>query len=206
MPRIFQCLLVLAVFSLSACGGAAGPTPKMTTVPGDELTAETCLQFTGETYCPVWETTQGNMRHVEYLKAGDTVESWQEMVTVRRYGGDNEIKGVIDNYVAGVRPMISLPPEFYTKKETPHEEQFVLFLVLKAPDNSVVEVVTNSFYHEGDGVVWSVFHSYRMPYAQEIDFTDVMDQKGEWMDGVSGIDAKSLLGEGENTEADSGTE
>lgn len=189
-------VFILAFFVvLAGCSSHAYQAPAAADNAGDILTAEKCLEFMESKFCPVWETAANNMRHVEYLSDTESLESWTQMITVRRYGGAAELKEVLPGYIKSVRPMIALKPEFYSKGDSAHVEDLIVFLVLKAPDNSHIEVVTNHYYHDGGGTIWSVFHSYRMPFAQQVEFTEVMKRRPDWFREVSEIDAASVLAE-----------
>jgi hypothetical protein len=153
-------------------------------VAGQAHAATPCLTFDGEQYCLAWASVDGATTSNEYLRAGDTVEKWARMVTVKEYSGTKELKDFLPGYIKAVKPYLALKPEIFSAKGKTHEDEICLLLLLLAPDKSHYEYVVHRTYVDKGGPVRSVLFSLRIPFAKEVSFDDVMKSQGRWMSGL----------------------
>ena len=57
----------------------------------------TCFKLGGDSYCRAWSAKDSAMMKTEFLRSGETVDRWQNMVTVIRYNNVHTVKGAIAN-------------------------------------------------------------------------------------------------------------
>ncbi|NNC98421.1 MAG: hypothetical protein HKN88_10170 [Gammaproteobacteria bacterium] len=149
--------------------------------------ASDCISFGESEFCQVWESDKNDVKTSEYLPNGQSLEAWKNMITVRKYSNKTKLKEVLPNYVNSVKPMFALAPEILQNEDTSYPEDVYLLLTLLAPDKSRYEYVINRFYSDGNDV-YSIFYSHKLPFAKEIDFTEVMENKYKWLELLRSIE------------------
>ena len=157
------------------------------------LVAETCLEHMSESYCKVWEKNDDGVHTVEFLKKDESLKSWSEMITVRKYEKKKHLKEVLPGYIKSVQPMFALKPDILSKDGTGNEEDILILLTLLSPNKSHYEYVVNHFYHTGSGVVWSVFYTHKLPFAKEVNFNEILENRSAWISSVAKIKAEGAF-------------
>lgn len=157
--------------------------------------ASNCINFDEKEYCEVWSNEDNGIHTVELLNKGQSLESWSTMITLRKYSGKSALKEVLPGYVNSVKPMFAMKPDILAPDNTSNKEEVYLRMLLLAPDNSHYEYVINRFYRDNDDSVKSIFYSHRIPFAQEVNFNEVMENRNNWLEQLQKQSIDGHLGE-----------
>ncbi|PKI16307.1 hypothetical protein [Colwellia sp. 12G3] len=155
--------------------------------------ASDCVKFTDEDYCNVWKNKDGDVKTIEFLRKDQSLESWDKMITAKLYSDKSALKQVLPGYVKSVKSMFAIKPEILSPPNSQHEEEVFILMVLLAPDKSHYEYVINRFYRDAN-TVSSVFYSHKLPFAKNVDFTDIMENKNSWLEQLQQIKIESYFG------------
>jgi hypothetical protein len=157
--------------------------------------ASNCIKFDEKEYCEVWKNKDGEMQTVEFLIDGQTVNAWTTMMTVREYDGKTALKEVLPDYVNSVKPMFALKPDFLQKDNSKSKEEVFLRMLLLAPDKSHYEYVVNRFYRDDEKSVKSIFYSHRIPFAKEVNFNEIMENRDNWLEQLQLLSVDGHIGD-----------
>lgn len=145
------------------------------------LYASNCIKFGGKDYCEVWNKKDSDVLTVEFLSEEQSLASWSTMITVREYQGKSALKEVLPGYVNSVKPMFAMKPDVLQSNTSTAKEEVYFCMLLLAPDKSHYEYVVNRFYRDNDTSVKSVFYSHRIPFSEQVNFNEVMDNRADWL-------------------------
>jgi len=157
------------------------------------VASEKCLRHYGQVYCQVFSSERKGVQTFEFLLRKESLESWTKMITIKKYKNKHFLKDVLPDYMNSVRSMFALKPELFSNPQSKYKENMMILLTLLAPDKSHYEYVVNHFYNSGDGPITSIFYSHRLPFAEKIDFTEVMKKNQFWMLSLAKIDVDGVL-------------
>ncbi len=90
MNRLFT--WIAAAAALIPIGAQAGPTAASNSA--------------ASSYCRAWSAKNSSMMKTEFVRSGETVDHWQNMVTIIRYDNVHTVKGAIANYMQVVAPYL----------------------------------------------------------------------------------------------------
>ena len=148
--------------------------------------AAPCIKLDSQSYCMAWSASDTWVSKREYLRAGETVNHWQNMVTIIRYKDLSSIRQVIPRYFATIRPYLGSDahPQWVTPKHALHKEAMATRLVLSTPDNSESEYVVAYFFSNGQKPAYAIIFSQHIPLPYG---TPTMAQYGRWLDDMQAI-------------------
>ena len=106
-----------------------------------------CFKLGGESYCRAWSAKNSTMMKTEFLRSGETVDHWQNMVTIIRYNDVHTVKGAIANYMAVVSPYLGpdAHPQWVTPQGAGADREVATRLILATADGSDSEYVVAYF-------------------------------------------------------------
>lgn len=104
----------------------------------EEAAADNSIRFDGEQYQLAW-TGDGPAIFHEYLRAGETVESWTRMITFSVAEGT--ATGIKEQYLEQRRHLMLFEPDILTSTNSPYTEDLIVTLVLQAPNQPDAEFV-----------------------------------------------------------------
>jgi len=148
--------------------------------------ASSCVKLDGEQYCQAWSASDASVSKREFLRAGETVNRWQNMVTIIQYKDLSSIRQVIPRYLSVIRPYLGSDarPQWVTPKNPVHKEAMATRLVLSAPDNSESEYVVAYFFSDGRKPAYAIVFSQHIPLPYG---TPTMAQYGKWLNDMQAI-------------------
>lgn len=155
--------------------------------------ASECVSFIGDKYCKVWKNEKGDIETIEYLRKGQTLKSWDKMITVKKYSDKSALKLVLPGYVKSVNSMFAIKPEILTANDSIHDEEVYLLMLLLAPDKSHYEYVVNRFYRDKN-TVKSIFYSHKIPFKEKVNFTEVEKKKYTWLEQLRSNKIDNFIG------------
>ncbi|MCE2573907.1 hypothetical protein [Motilimonas eburnea] len=159
------------------------------------LLASNCIKFNDKDFCEVWNNKDDGVHTVELLAEGQSLESWSTMITVRKYKGKTALKEVLPGYVNSVKPMFALKPDILQSDTSKAKEEVYFRMLLLAPDKSHYEYVINRFYRDDDESVKSIFYSHRIPFAEQVNFNEIMENRDSWLEQLQSQNIDGHLGE-----------
>ena len=148
--------------------------------------ATTCFKLDSQSYCLAWSASDSSVSKREYLRSGETVNRWQNMVTIIRYNDLSSIRQVIPRYFSVIRPYLGgdARPQWVTPKHAAHREAIATRLVLSAPDSSESEYVVAYFFSDGHKPAYAIIFSQHVPLPYG---TPTLSQYGRWLDDMQAI-------------------
>lgn len=175
--RLSLCLVV-ALPVLAGCSAAASATP--------------CLQLESQRYCLAWSAHDRYESKSEFVRPGETVNRWQNMVTITRYYQGTPLSVAITQYLAIVRQYMgpSDHPVWIKPEHMLHGQEASTRLVLSTADQSDVEYVIVYFFSDPGKPTFSVILSQHVPLPAGQDSS--MAQYKVWLDGLRAIPAAAI--------------
>ena len=151
-----------------------------------------CFKLGGESYCRAWSAKDSAMMKTEFLRSGETVDRWQNMVTVIRYNNVHTVKGAIANYMAVVSPYLGpdAHPQWVTPKNASADREVATRLVLSTADGSDSEYVVAYFQAQPGKPAYAIAFSQHIPLPSGK--TPTMAQYGKWLTDMRAIDPAAV--------------
>jgi hypothetical protein len=151
----------------------------------EEAAEDNSIWFDGEQYQLAW-TGDGPAIFYEYLRAGETVESWTRMLTFSVAEGTGS--GIKEQYLEQRRHLMLFEPDILTASNSEYTEDLIITLVLQAPSQPDAEfVMTRLVADPGEPVRLLTFSMKLAPEDAGSAF-EVMDA---WINELGGF----LLGD-----------
>lgn len=157
--------------------------------------ASNCIKFDDKEYCQAWSNKKDGVHTVELLNKGQSLESWSTMITLRKYSGKSALKEVLPSYVNSVKSMFAMKPDILAPDNSENSEEVYLRMLLLSPDKSHYEYVVNRFYRDDDDSVKSIFYSHQIPFAKEVNFNEIMENRNSWLEQLQKKSIDKYLGE-----------
>ena len=151
-----------------------------------------CLQLEHQSYCLAWSAHDQHESKSEFLRAGETVTHWQNMVTITRYYDGPPLNRAIPEYMSIVRQYMgpSDRPIWITPTHAMHAQEASTRLVLSTADQSDVEYVIVYFFSDPGKPTFSVILSQHVPLPPGQDSS--MAEYKAWLDGLRAVPAASI--------------
>jgi hypothetical protein len=146
-----------------------------------------CFQLDGQSYCYAWSTKDASMAKTEFLRAGESVNRWQNMVTILRYDEIHTLDGARTRYMAAVRPYLGpdANPQWVTSRHPVHAGEAATRLLLASLDGSDTEYVVVYFFSDPGKPAYAITFSQRVPLpGGEI---PTMAQYAKWLHDMRAI-------------------
>ena len=118
----------------------------------------------------------------EFLRQGETYDSWTRMLTFIRYDNAKKAADVVNPYMDLVRPMLVTKPVVYSQPNTGFKEDILIKMSLLSPDNTYSEFILHRIVSNKVKPVRSIIFSLRMPVGQNVDYDRLLSNKGIWME------------------------
>jgi hypothetical protein len=162
------------------------------TLPSSVTAATSCFTLDNQVYCRAWSARNSSMNKSEFVRAGETVDRWQRMVTIIRYSDISTLKLAIPRYMASVRPYMQrdATPQWVVPKQMIHGEESATRLVLATADMSDSEYVVVYFFSDPGKPVYAIIFSQHLPLPSGDIPTQA--QYGKWLSDLRAIPARSL--------------
>jgi hypothetical protein len=159
---------------------------------GAQAGSSACFKLGGETYCRAWSAKDSSMMKTEFLRSGETVDHWQNMVTVIRYDNVHTVKGAISNYMQVVSPYLGpdARPQWVTPKNASPDREVATRLVLATADGSDSEYVVAYFEAQPGKPAYAIAFSQHIPLPSGE--TPTMTQYGKWLTDMRAIDPAAV--------------
>ena len=128
----------------------------------------------------------------EYLRSSETVNRWQNMVTIIRYSRMNSLSQVIPEYLSTVRAYTGANdhPVWIVPQNRMHAQEEATRLVLSTADQSDVEYVIAYFFGDNGKPAYAVILSQHVPLPPGRN--DSMASYRAWLVGMRAIPAASI--------------
>ncbi len=143
--------------------------------------------FDQDSYALAWANVKDNVISNEYVRAGETVDHWERMLTFKEYTGAQHIKDVLPGYMASVKPLLAQKAKVFEKEDSRHTEEITVVLALLAPDKSHYEYVVHRLVADAKRPVRSMIFSLRIPYSESLDLSQIEKNKNKWMTGLEEV-------------------
>jgi hypothetical protein len=120
------------------------------------------------------------MSKTEFLRSGETVDRWQNMITILRYN-DSTLAGAIHTYMSIARAYMGPRdhPVWIAPTHGPRHASAATRLVLQSPDGSDGEYVVIYFFSDPGKPVYAIAFSQHLPLpSHEI---PTMSEYGKWL-------------------------
>ena len=129
----------------------------------------------------------GSVTSNQYVRAHETIDHWQRMLTFKEYAGTQNIKDVLSAYMESVKPLLAQKAKVFEKEDSQHAEEIIAILILSAPDKSHYEYVIHRLVADAKHPVRSMIFSQRMPHLEPIDSTEIDKKQNQWMMGLENV-------------------
>jgi hypothetical protein len=141
-----------------------------------------------QSYCRVWSAKSATMSKTEFLRSGERVDNWQNMITILRYN-NSSLTGAIRSYMSVVRADMGPAdrPVWIAPNHGSHQAAAATRLVLQTPDWSESEYVVVYFFSDPGKPVYAVAFSQRLPLPS--DEIPTMTLYGRWLDDMQAMPA-----------------
>lgn len=172
----------LAAAALIAVGAAARPLP---------AASANCLALDGQSYCRAWSAKNAVMSKTEFVRAGESVDRWQNMVTIIRYGSAPTLKDAVARYMSTVRRWMGPndKPNWIEPTHPLHDREAATRLVLSTPDLSDSEYVVTYVTWDRNKPAYVVVFSQHIP----LPYGDpTISMYGRWLRDMQAIPASQL--------------
>ena len=159
--------------------------------PGKAGAPAPCIKLDRQSYCRVWSAENSSMSKTEFLRSGETVDRWQNMITILRYN-NSTLGGAIHAYMSIVKAYMGPHdrPVWIAPTHGPHHAAAATRLVLQSPDGSDGEYVVVYFFSDPGKPVYAVAFSQHLPLpSHEI---PTMSQYGKWLTDMQAMPAASV--------------
>lgn len=176
MVRTFVRLAAILLAALPLTAGAAAP----------------CVKLDRQSYCRVWSAKNSFMSKTEFLRSGETVNDWQNMITILRYNNVT-LDGAIRSYSSVVRAYMGPHdhPVWIAPTHGPHHGAAATRLVLQSSDGSDGEYVVIYFFSDPGKPVYAIAFSQHLPLpSHEI---PTMSQYGKWLTDLEAMAVASVM-------------
>ena len=67
--------------------------------------AKTTVDFDDEAYIEVWSVEQEGARLTEYIRSGENLSTWKQMISVQLHPGASRVAQVMNPYAAAREPL-----------------------------------------------------------------------------------------------------
>jgi hypothetical protein len=175
MKRLLTLIAVAALIPIAAQAGSSA-----------------CFKLGGESYCRAWSAKNSAMMKTEFLRSGETVDRWQNMVTVIRYNNVHTVKGAIANYMQVVAQYLGpdAHPQWVTPKNASPDREVATRLVLSTANGSDSEYVVAYFEAQPGKPAYAIAFSQHIPLPSGE--TPTMAQYGKWLTDMRAIDPAAV--------------
>jgi hypothetical protein len=155
------------------------------------LTAAPCVKLDHQLYCRAWSAKSSSMSKTEFLRSGETVDRWQNMITILRFD-NSTLKGAIQTYMSIVRAYMGPQdrPVWIAPTQGAHRAAAATRLVLQSPDKSDGEYVVVYFFSDPGKPVYAIAFSQHLPLPS--DEIPTMAQYGKWLTDLQAMPAASV--------------
>lgn len=127
-------------------------------VCGWAFATQNSIQFNGDKYLPVHSESVDNVELVEYLRSGETLDVWEQMVSIRKHTKALRISDVMNPYAAARKNLYMKDVGVYFKSKESGNEDAIFEFLLKSPDGTFVEfVLVRASTKNDESVVLYVF-------------------------------------------------
>lgn len=149
------------------------------------------MKLDGQSYCRVWSAKSSSESKTEFLRSGETVDRWQNMITILRYS-HSTLKAAAAEYLAIVRAYMGSDdhPVWIKPTHGPHHEAAATRLVLQDPHGADGEYVVVYFFADPGKPVYAIAFSQHLPLPSgEI---PTKTQYGNWLNGLQAMPAAAV--------------
>ena len=154
----------------------------LTPLPASAASSSPCFKLDGQSYCQAWSAKDATSTKTEFLRSGETVDRWQNMVTILSYGDVHTLAGATGRYMAIVKPYLGpgANPQWVTPKKPLHAGEAATRLLLSS--GSDTEYVVVYFAADPGKPAFVVAFSQHVPLPSgEI---PTMAQYGHWVNDM----------------------
>ena len=143
---------IVAVFAALVCV-AIRPVPT--------VAMPSCVRLQGESYCQAWSHAGASVNQYEYVRQGETVDNWQNMITILRYNQTDELKIAIPSYMQLRRKFMApgAQPDWMTPADPVHSEEASTQLVLGDGKDADTEHVVAYFFADPKKYAYGIIFS-----------------------------------------------
>ena len=157
--------------------------------------AKSTLDFDGEAYIEVWSVEQEGARLTEYLRSGENLSTWKQMISVQLHPRASRVADVMNPYAAARKPLYAAKPQTFQSDDSTHAEDFIFEFLLRAPDKSHLEfVLLRAFSDPNEPVTLFVF-SRRIPLDDqekaELELAEIKQKRSAWIQSLKRLVFKS---------------
>ncbi len=132
------------------------------------VSAESKIEFDGDTYTEAVAITEGKVRRTEYLRSGETLSAWTQMISVQIHPDATSVSDVMNPYAEARQELYAAEPLIYKKEDGEHAEDMIFEFLLLAPDKSFAEFVLVRAFFDPDEPVTLYVMSKRVSLADEV--------------------------------------
>jgi hypothetical protein len=154
----------------------------LTLLPALAASSGSCFKLDGQSYCHAWSAKDATSTKTEFLRSGETVDRWQNMVTILSYGDVHTLAGATGRYMAIVKPYLGpgANPQWVTPKKPLHAGEAATRLLLSS--GSDTEYVVVYFAADPGKPAYVVAFSQHVPLPSGQ--TPTLAQYGHWVNDM----------------------
>lgn len=179
--RTLWILLFAFTLSCTACSVRESPDASSLTEPSKQKPS---IVFDGDRYELAFVDARGEATINEYLREGETIHDWDQMVSVSESRGFFDFTEFMRAYVQSIQDNLAMQPEVYQKGSN----AMLVISFLTAPDRSHVEfTIFRAVRVPGIGIR-SYGFSKRVPFSENVDVTEIMAHRDRWIEQISRMD------------------
>ena len=71
--------------------------------------------FDAEAYIEVWSVEQEGARLTEYIRSGENLSTWKQMISVQLHPRASRVADVMNPYAAARKPLYAAKPQIFQK-------------------------------------------------------------------------------------------
>lgn len=157
-------------------------------VPLTATAAAPCVTLDHQAYCRAWSAKNAATSKTEFLRSGESLDNWQNMITILRYN-NSSLTGAIRSYMSVVQADMGPAdrPVWIAPTHGSHQAAAATRLVLQTPDWSESEYVVVYFLRDPGKPVYAIAFSQRLPLPS--DEIPTMSQYGHWLSDLQAMPA-----------------
>ncbi len=154
--------------------------------------AAQCLTIDGQSYCKAWSDRNDWMSKTEFVRKGETVDHWQNMVTILRFDGLDSAHAVAKKYLSMVGSYIRPPgsaPVWIVPSGGAHADAAATRTILAA-DGVQPEYVVVYLFHDAGQPGYAIVFSQHLPLPGD---DPTKADYGRWLHAMAAVPAQALV-------------
>ena len=150
------------------------------------------INFNSEKFYLKWSNFSHNVSMLEFLKESETVDNYEQMITVVTPGESVSFKDYIAMYLKQLKPYQDQPPKIFRSKDAKYEEEVIIDILLLDIKREKVEHVLAKIFVDDNKHVNSIVLSSVVKFSAFADNPDILKEKigknrEQWMKSLDKV-------------------